>query len=148
MSKIFTLFIIILMISACGSSSNNLVEGNTQVRVEYFGEMKVNTCYPNLTCRIRDNVECVSILYEEVKKSMQSGLLAIRGKDYAKGAHEFSFALCGVHNIDRLFERMEDDNYEEWKRFRKSGTIERIRMVGVQLSFLIAECEELNEVKE
>ena len=72
------------MISACGSSSNNLVEGNTQVRVEYFGEMQVNTCYPNLTCRIRSNSECVSMLYKEVKKSTQNGLLAIRGKDYAK----------------------------------------------------------------
>jgi len=148
MSKIFTLFITILMISACGSSSNNLVEGNTQVRVEYFGEMKVNTCYPNLTCRIRSNSECVSMLYKEVKKSTQNGLLAIRGKDYAKAAHEFSFALCGIHNIDKLFERMKDDNYEEWKKLRRSGTIENVRSVGVQLSFLIAECEELNEAEE
>ena len=148
MSKIFTLFIIILMASACGNGSSNLVEGNTQVRVEYFGEMQVNTCYPNLTCPIRSNSECVSMLYKEAKKSTKNGLQAIRNEDYAKAAHEFSFALCNIQNMDVIFDKMKSDNRREWKELRKNGTIEHVRMTGVQLSLLVDQCEDLARNQE
>jgi len=127
---------------AC-SSNNNYLEGNTQLRVEYYEDMETNTCRPDLKCKIRNNAKCVTILYNEVKKAAKKGLEAIENRDFSSAAFEFSFALCNVISIDKIFERMESDNYREWKAFKKDGTIEHIRMVGIKLSLLIAECEDL-----
>ena len=141
----YVLVMIFLFVSACGSSNEYLIDGNTQVRVEYYGEMEVSTCHPNLTCKIRNNTECVSILYDEAKESAKKGVQAIKNKNYDQAAFEFSFALCNIMNIDKIFERMEQDNYDEWKKLRRNGTIEHIRLTGVQLSILAEQCEQLHE---
>ncbi len=88
------------------------------------------------------------MLYIEVKKAAQKGLEALKSRDYSEATSYFSFAFCNVMNIERIFERMESDNRQEWKKFYKNGTIEHIRMIGVKLSLLIEECQKLEVAEE
>ena len=146
MIRLFFIMLALLVVS-CGTE-NSYLKGNTQVTVEYYGEPEVSTCYPELRCDIKDNTKCVMMLYEEIKRTTKKGLELVREGDYPNAAFQFSSALCTAISIDGIFERMKSDNRREWKVFKKAGAIERIRMVGMKLSLLVAECEDMYRAEE
>jgi hypothetical protein len=121
----------------------NYLEGATQVTVEYFGEIEVNTCRPDLTCDIKDNPKCVELLYKEAKIAAEKGLQELRNAKYQKAAYHFSFALCNVYNVEKLLNRMKDDNYNVWRGLKKDGFIDHIKILTIKLDQLIKECVKL-----
>ena len=139
----FILIALLLITSPSCSSSHNYVEGNTQSRVEYFGELDVTNCYPNLKCETKNKPQCVSILHNQAKESAKKGLQEIKNKDFSAAAGEFSFALCNLISIDEIIKSMKTENPRAWKAFRQSGFIDGIRVMGMQLMMLVGQCEQL-----
>ena len=138
------LIVMIIILSGIGcSTKHNYLEGNTQVRVEYFGELEVANCYPNLRCNIKSNAKCIIMLDEQAKLAAQRGLEGIKNQNFSLAAEEFSFALCNTIGIDEIIKRMKSDNRSAWKTLRKSGYIDNIRMRGMKLMLLIEQCEQL-----
>tara|TARA_Y100000593_G_scaffold11666_6_gene21106 strand:- start:35405 stop:35848 length:444 start_codon:yes stop_codon:yes gene_type:complete len=142
------LLITLLLLFCSCTPKTNYLEGNTQVTIEYFGELEYRACSPNLTCEIKNNPECVSLLYGEVKRSAEKGLLALRDEDYSEAAFQFSFSLCNALGIDKIFDRMKSDNHQAWKTFHQRGFIEHVRLTALKLSILADECEKLLGVPE
>ena len=141
--KEMTLICLMLLMLSCGTS-NNYVEGNTQVSVEYFGEPLYNTCYPNFVCEV-STTACAVGLYEDATKTAGKGLMALRKEDYRDAAYLFSYALCTTVNIDKIFDQMKIEDKEAWNEHWKSGFIEEVRMTGLKIAIVIAKIKDLNK---
>jgi len=128
---------------SCGTN-NKYVEGNTQVSVEYFGEPIHNTCYPNFVCEV-STTACAVGLYEDATKTAGKGVMALRKEDYRDAAYLFSYALCTIINIDKVFEQMKAEDKEAWDEHRASGFIEEVRMTGLKIGIVIDQIKDLNK---
>ena len=140
--SVITCVAMLIMLS-CGTS-NNYVEGNTQVSVEYFGESIHNTCYPNFVCEV-STTACAVGLYEDATKTAGKGVMALRKEDYRDAAYLFSYALCTIINIDKVFEQMKTEDNEAWREHKRSGFIEEVRMTGLKIGIVIDQIKELNK---
>lgn len=141
--KEMTLICLMLLMLSCGTS-NNYVEGNTQVSVEYFGEPVHNTCYPNFVCEV-SKTACVVGLYEDATKTAGKGVISLRKKKYREAAYLFSYALCTTINIDKIFDQMKIEDKETWNEHWKSGFIEEVRMSGLKIAIVIDKIKDLNK---
>tara|TARA_R100000008_G_scaffold83823_1_gene69782 strand:- start:3967 stop:4431 length:465 start_codon:yes stop_codon:yes gene_type:complete len=143
------LIICVLFIAGSCSSGKKYIEGNTQVRVEYFGEAEANICRPDFKCVGPNDTECVKALYDEMTRATAMGVQILKkGGDIGSAALQFSFAQCNAQSINNILNLMKAENYDEWMTLRQKGFMKHMKKTNNGLNSLIEKCKYLEYSEE
>ena len=143
---IYALVVLLFLFNfiSCTSQNSNLIEGNTLVTVEYYGEVEIEECYPKVPCINVDRTQCIYDHHAAAREAVKRAVaIAKKSRNLSLIKTEFSLALCYLFETDDLIIKLRLLDKKSWDVLNKSGFIRNVRLTGLILHDKIQELEEI-----